>query len=193
MGQELLGSPSFSISRGELERNIGSMSTRLAIQECYRKLERQHEMLRGAQAMRQSTDNPAYQQTIDVTIREAQRNIDYLEEKLQSLELKEKRVVGSGADEVQSSRHTSENEYDALQPPPVPEHGPLDGLNKQRRVARKEAPPPPPKDDASSVRNVQSKRTGSRRQNLSKLGMLYAVWKLSLHLVMQISLDTTLR
>lgn len=144
------------------------MSTRLAIQECYRKLERQHEMLRGAQAMRQSTDNPAYQQTIDVTIREAQRNIGYLEEKLQSLELKEKRVGGTA--------DSADSESSSAAPPPVPEHGAGDYGSRQgnsrHRVARKEAPPPPPKDNSAAVVRSVTVTSETRRHNLSKLGKL---------------------
>lgn len=59
----------------------------------YRKIDREKALIAAATNMRQSTDNPLVQQRVDANIRDGRKNIAYLEEKMQELQL---RKMGRG-------------------------------------------------------------------------------------------------
>ena len=103
--------------------------TDAAIADVYRKIEREKTLINAASNMRQSTSNPAVQGRVDSQIREGRRNIGYLEEKLQELQLK--KAGGDGA-------------------PPPPAHGgqgyAQQGPGGGRRPMPQGGPTPPPKD-----------------------------------------------
>ena len=90
-----------------------------AIAEVYRKIEREKALINAASHMRQSTNNSAVQARVDSNIRDSRRNIGYLEEKLQELQLRKMGRDNEGA-------------------PPPPAHG--------NRGNGGNGPPPPPKD-----------------------------------------------
>jgi hypothetical protein len=90
-----------------------------AIAEVYRKIEREKALINAASHMRQSTTNSTVQARVDSNIRDSRRNIGYLEEKLQELQLRKMGRDNEGA-------------------PPPPAHG--------NRGPGGNGPPPPPKD-----------------------------------------------
>ena len=90
-----------------------------AIAEVYRKIEREKALINAASHMRQSTNNSAVQARVDSNIRDSRRNIGYLEEKLQELQLRKMGHDNEGA-------------------PPPPAHG--------GRGPAGAGPTPPPKD-----------------------------------------------
>lgn len=59
-----------------------------AIADIYKKIEREKALINAANHMRQSTSNSAVQARVDSNIRDGRRNIGYLEEKLQELQLR---------------------------------------------------------------------------------------------------------
>lgn len=63
------------------------------INQVYRKIEREKVIINAANAMRQSS-NPQVQQSLDSQVREAQKGIYYLEERMRELQL---RRTGQGA------------------------------------------------------------------------------------------------
>lgn len=89
-----------------------------AINEVHRKIERERLLITGSTHLRQSTQNAAVQARADSQIRDGRKNIQYLEEQLQKLELKK---ANDGA-------------------PPPPAHG-YGGRRDQHG-----GPTPPPKD-----------------------------------------------
>ena len=103
-----------------------------AIAEVYRKIEREKALIAAATHMRQSTNNAAVQARVDSNIRDGRRNITYLEDKLQELQLR-KRGLNEDAG------------------PTPPAHGgpgyqsQLDGRG-QRSYPEGGGPTPPPKD-----------------------------------------------
>lgn len=65
------------------------------IASVYHKIEREKALISAARNIRQSTNNPQVQQRVDTNIRDGQKNIVYLEEKMRELELRK-----SGGDEA---------------------------------------------------------------------------------------------
>lgn len=101
-----------------------------AIAEVYRKIEREKALINAASHMRQSTNNAAVQARVDSNIRDGRRNISYLEDKLQELQLRKRGTPDDGA-------------------PPPPVHGggyPTPDGRGQRPYQPGSAPTPPPKD-----------------------------------------------
>lgn len=101
-----------------------------AIDEVYRKIDREKALINAANHMRTSTNNAAVQARVDSNIRDSRRNIGYLEEKLQELQL---RKSGGRSD-------------DGGPPPPAhggAGYGPQGGRGPQSGI---NAPAPPPKD-----------------------------------------------
>lgn len=100
-----------------------------AIADIYKKIEREKALINAANHMRQSTNNSAVQARVDSNIRDGRRNIGYLEEKLQELQIR--KMGGDG-------------------PPVPPTHG--GGDMYQVASGRQGGPPgrpmPPPKDSA---------------------------------------------
>ena len=66
------------------------------VAEIYRKIERERTLMQAAQHMKASS-NPVVQASLDTQIKEGQKNIGYLEQKLQELET---RRVGQGMEDL---------------------------------------------------------------------------------------------
>lgn len=73
------------------------------IASVYRKIEREKALITAATNMRQSTDNPLVQQRVDANIRDGRKNIAYLEEKMQELQIR--RIEHDGGGSPTESRH----------------------------------------------------------------------------------------
>lgn len=81
------------------------------IQDIYRKIKREETLINGARAMRQSTDNVAVQQGLDNQVRESQRNLGYLEQKVKELE---DRVSVRKSTQAMANLSVSEGELDTV-------------------------------------------------------------------------------
>lgn len=66
------------------------------IAEVYRRIDREKQFIAKARTMRQATDNPAVQSRADNEIRDSQKNLMYLEEKMRELQLLQQ---GGGTDD----------------------------------------------------------------------------------------------
>lgn len=73
------------------------MDDQQLISNVYRKIEREQKLIDGAKAMRQSTDNPSLQQRLESQIREGQKNITYLQERMRELQM---RRMGQGMENM---------------------------------------------------------------------------------------------
>ena len=93
--------------------------------EIYRKIDRERALIHAASSMQRATNNASVQSRADTSIREARKNIDYLEERLRTLQL-------------------------SMQPsgPPTPQHGGQGQYGQQqgRNMGGSPRPTPPPKD-----------------------------------------------
>lgn len=96
------------------------------MEQVYRKIERERVIINAANAMR-ANSNPQVQQSLNAQIREAQKGIGYLEEKLRELQLRQ----GGQGSASQGG------------PPAPPAHG---ASRSQLRGAQQDAPIPPAKD-----------------------------------------------
>lgn len=67
------------------------------IASVYRKIEREKALIAAASNMRLSTDNPLVQQRVDANIRDGRKNIAYLEEKMQELQIRRMGQEGGGS------------------------------------------------------------------------------------------------
>ena len=103
-----------------------------AISEVHRKIEREKALINAASHMRQSTNNAAVQARVDSNIRDSRRNITYLEDKLQELQIR--KMGGPNEDG----------------PPPPPAHGgpgyQAPGQGRPGPGGQPGGPTPPPKD-----------------------------------------------
>lgn len=63
------------------------------IQDISRKIDRERVLIQGAKALRSSTSNQSVQQKCDTNIREAQKNIEYLEERMRQLQVRKRNSV----------------------------------------------------------------------------------------------------
>lgn len=68
-----------------------------ALSSVYKKIERERALLNAANQMRQSTQNEQVKARLDTQMREGRRNIQYLEERMQELQM---RRMGSGVDNL---------------------------------------------------------------------------------------------
>jgi classical protein kinase C len=68
-----------------------------ALNSVYKKIERERALLNAASQMRQQTQNEAVRSRIDTQMREGRRNIQYLEERMQELQM---RRMGQGLDNL---------------------------------------------------------------------------------------------
>lgn len=98
------------------------------IASVYRKIERERALIAAATNMKQSTSNPMVKRSVDSNIRESQKNIVYLEEKLRELEI----------------RMQSQDGGVGSLPPQLPPLG--DGDQRRSGGGYDAAPAPPPKD-----------------------------------------------
>lgn len=86
------------------------MSGNLVIDDVQRKIKREEALIRGAMAMRNSTNNASVQNMADNQIREGRRNIEYFEKTLRDLQMRKmSQGVGSLSlgSEQDSTRPTS--------------------------------------------------------------------------------------
>ena len=67
------------------------------IASIYQKIEREKVLINGAEAMRRSSDNPVVQASLDAQVKEARRNLSYLEERLSELQM---RRMGQGVENM---------------------------------------------------------------------------------------------
>ncbi|OJJ50940.1 hypothetical protein ASPZODRAFT_292750 [Penicilliopsis zonata CBS 506.65] len=88
------------------------------IASVYRKIEREKALITAATNMAQSTDNPLVKQGINANIHNGRKNIAYLEEKLQELQL---RKSGGGGSPTES-RHPASSQ--SVGPTPTSDYGP---------------------------------------------------------------------
>jgi hypothetical protein len=82
-----------------------------------RKIDREKALINAANAMRQSTNNPAVLSRIDGQIKDGLRNIKYFEEKLRDLEL-QRTTSGVDAMNLQPGGSGSRKANNPLTPPP---------------------------------------------------------------------------
>jgi hypothetical protein len=68
-----------------------------ALSSVYKKIERERALLNAANQMRQQTQNETVRSRIDTQMREGRRNIQYLEERMQELQM---RRMGQGVDNL---------------------------------------------------------------------------------------------
>ncbi|KAK2766961.1 Serine/threonine kinase [Arachnomyces sp. PD_36] len=87
----------------------------------YRKIEREKALINAATHMRQSTDNPLVQQRVDSNIRDSKKNIAYLEEKMQELQLRMSREGGQSGQSPHGS--PTQQRFSGGGPPPPPKDG----------------------------------------------------------------------
>lgn len=105
------------------------------IDQVYRKIAREKAIINAANAMRQSS-NPQVQHSLDSQVREAQKGISYLEERMRELQM---RRMGQGANLQPTPSSASSGA------PLPPAHG---NLSPQRgmRNAQQSGPTLPPKE-----------------------------------------------
>ena len=96
--------------------------------EIYRKIDRERALMHAASSMQRATNNATVQAKADASIREGRKNIEYLEERLRTLQLQ---MQPSG--------------------PPPPQHGGQAQYNQQsgRTAMGSPRPAPPPKDQSA--------------------------------------------
>ena len=127
-----------------------------------RKIDREKALINAANAMRQSTNNPAVLSRLDGQIKDGRRNIEYFESKLRDLDL-QRTTSGMDNMNLQPGARKANN---PLTPPPKdgwngyvqPDQGGYGGLPDMMPPRAPYAPQPP--------------GAPIKRQNFSKLGML---------------------
>jgi hypothetical protein len=125
-----------------------------ALSSVYKKIERERALLNAANQMRQQTQNETVRSRIDTQMREGRRNIQYLEERMQELQM---RRMGQGMDNM--SLGAGNNGGPGGRP-----HS--SGLRNDR-----DGPPtPPPKDSKGGYTEVGSDRGGYGTQEYSQVG-----------------------
>jgi Hr1 repeat len=121
-----------------------------ALSSVYKKIERERALLNAANQMRQQTQNETVRSRIDTQMREGRRNIQYLEERMQELQM---RRMGQGGDNIGAGNGG-------------PGRPPVTGLHNDR-----DGPPtPPPKDSRGGYTEVGSDRGGYGTQEYSQIG-----------------------
>jgi len=74
------------------------------VRDIHKRIEREKALITAANAMRQSTDNPAVLSGLDTKIRDGRRNIEYFEGRLRELEM---RRLGTGMDNLNLDPNTN--------------------------------------------------------------------------------------
>ena len=93
-----------------------------------RKIERERALIHAANAMRQSTNNPAVLSRLDAQNRDGRRNIDYLEGRLRELEMRKmNQGMGSMGLGQEGSPPGQGGTGKSLPPPPRDEQGAYGG------------------------------------------------------------------
>jgi hypothetical protein len=123
-----------------------------ALSSVYKKIERERALLNAANQMRQQTQNESVRSRIDTQIREGRRNITYLEERMQELQLRKMSTTGVDSNMGSGS------------------HGPGMPLSAGLRNDRDGPPTPPPKDSRGGYTEVGPDRGGYGTQDYSQIG-----------------------
>lgn len=74
------------------------------VRDIHKRIEREKALITAANAMRQSTDNPAVLSGLDTKIRDGRRNIEYFEGRLRELQM---RRLGTGMDNLNLDSSTN--------------------------------------------------------------------------------------
>lgn len=97
------------------------------IQDIQKKINRERGIAQGATALKSSTSNPSVQQKCDANIREAQKNIEYLEERLRQLQIRKRNsIIAAGNPSDPNSPSSS-----YLANNPISPNGPRSPNNQQ--------------------------------------------------------------
>ncbi|RDL39966.1 Protein kinase C [Venustampulla echinocandica] len=129
-----------------------------ALSSVYKKIERERALLNAANQMRQQTQNEQVRARIDTQMREGRRNIQYLEERMQELQM---RRLGQGVDNMSMGSGGSGGSGGGGQGRP---HS--TGLRNDR-----DAPPaPPPKDSRGGYMEAGGDRGGYGQQDYQQVG-----------------------
>ena len=121
-----------------------------ALSSVYKKIERERALLNAANQMRQQTQNEQVRSRIDIQMRDGRRNIQYLEERMRELQL---RQMGEGAN------LGSGNAGPSARP-----------ISTGLRNDRDGPPTPPPKDSRLGYTEAGSDRGGYGTQEYSQIG-----------------------
>lgn len=119
-----------------------------ALTSVYKKIERERALLNAASQMRQQTQNEQVRSRIDTQIREGRRNIQYLEERMQELQM---RRMGQGMNDMNLGAA-----------------GGAPGRPQSAGVP----PTPPPKDSRGGYMDASSDHGGYGTQEYSQIGGL---------------------
>ena len=122
-----------------------------ALSSVYKKIERERALLNAANQMRQSTANEQVKARLDTQMREGRRNIQYLEERMQELQM---RRMGSGVDNMNLGGGG----------------GGADPYASSSRNNRDGPPAPPPKDSRGAYGDEAADRGGYGTQDYSQIG-----------------------
>jgi len=121
-----------------------------ALSSVYKKIERERALLNAANQMRQQTQNEQVRSRIDTQMREGRRNIQYLEERMQELQM---RRMGQSMDNMNLGPGGAGRPQSS-------------GLRNDR-----DGPPtPPPKDSSRGYIDQDSGRGGYGSQPYSEIG-----------------------
>ena len=117
-----------------------------ALTSVYKKIERERVLLAAANQMRQQTQNEQVRARIDTQIREGRRNIQYLEERMQELQM---RRVGQSLGDINIGGESS---------------------SSNRPQSSGVPPTPPPKDSRGGFMESGSDLGGYGTQDYSQIG-----------------------
>jgi len=125
-----------------------------ALTSVYKKIEREKALIQAANQMRQQTQNEQVRSRLDTQMREGRRNIQYLEERMQELQM---RRMGQGMDTMNLGPSSA---------------GPGRPQSSGFRNDRDGPPTPPPKDSRGGYTDVGSERGDYGTQDYSQTGMM---------------------
>lgn len=119
----------------------------------FRKIEREKVLINAANAMRQQTQNEQVRQGLDTQMREGRRNINYLEERMRELQM---RQMGSGVESMNLGS---------------PSNGAPAGRPQSAGLSNGVVPPTPPPKEARGAHVEQSADHGGYgTQDYSQIG-----------------------
>lgn len=124
-----------------------------ALTSVYKKIEREKALITAANQMRQQTQNEQVRSRLDTQMREGRRNIQYLEERMQELQM---RRMGQGMDNMNLGSSSST--------------GPGRPQSAGLRNDRDGPPTPPPKDSRGGYADAGMDRGDYGTQNYSQIG-----------------------
>jgi hypothetical protein len=134
-----------------------------AVTSVQKKIDRERALINAANAMRQSTNNPAVLSRLDGQIKDGRRNIEYFESKLRDLDV-QRTAAGVDGMSLQPGASGSRNSNNPLTPPPK------DGWNGYPDAAGYGAHQSPPLMPPSAPFAQPPPGSNNKRPNYSKLG-----------------------